>query len=255
MNFIEKANIKHNNKYDYSLVNYINSKTKIEIICPEHGSFMKTPHSHLCGQGCPKCSNHFTPTTEEWIEKAIKVHNNKYDYSKVVYISSDTKVKIICKIHGVFMQTPEKHLSGNGCQKCGKVYRPTTDEFINEANKIHNNKYYYYKVNYINAKTKVEIICHNHGSFMQTPDSHVRGSGCPRCSKIGFSQKAINWLESIMTKENIYIEHAMNAGEYRIPNTRFRADGYCKDNNTVYEFHGTIYHGDKIMQYYINYVM
>jgi G:T-mismatch repair DNA endonuclease (very short patch repair protein) len=116
--------------------------------------------------------------------------------------------------------------------------------FIEKAKKRHGDRYDYSKVIYKKASEKIEIICKEHGSFIQTASGHLCGCGCPKCAKMGFSQKAIRWLESIMNKENIYIRHAMNDSEYRIPTTRYRADGFCKETNTIYEFHGTIYHGD-----------
>ena len=123
--FIEKAKKVHGEKYDYSKVEYKNSETKVCIICPEHGEFWQTPHSHLNGTGCHRCAIEKVNekqklTTESFIEKAKKVHGNKYDYSKVKYASSQTKVCIICPEHGEFWQTPNVHLSGSGCPSCNE---------------------------------------------------------------------------------------------------------------------------------------
>jgi hypothetical protein len=192
--FIEKAKLVHGNKYDYSLVNYINSQTKIKIICPEHGVFEQRSSNHLLGIGCSECgkiSENFKRrlNTKEFIEKAKKIHGDKYDYSLVNYITNVIKVKIICSEHGEFEQTPCSHLSGNGCRKCGsklKAFNYSKDQqkFIQEANKIHNNKYDYSLINYINSKTKIKIICPKHGIFEQGPSNHLQGSNCPECSKI-----------------------------------------------------------------------
>ena len=121
--FIEKAKEIHGEKYDYSKVKYIDNRTKVCIICPEHGEFWQTPNSHLNGNGCFDCSYverglKRNSTTEEFIEKARKVHGDKYDYSKVKYVNAKTKVCIICPEHGEFLQTPNSHLSGQGCSKC-----------------------------------------------------------------------------------------------------------------------------------------
>ena len=116
--FIDKANKIHNFKYDYSKVIYTNNSTKVCIICPEHGEFWQKPGNHLRGQGCPKCANEYSPTTDEWIEKAKQIHKNKYDYSKTKYVNSHTKVCIICPKHGEFWQWPNEHLSNHGCPKC-----------------------------------------------------------------------------------------------------------------------------------------
>ena len=124
--FINEANIIHNNKYDYSLVNYINCKTKVKIICPIHEVFEITPDNHLSGHGCKKCSIDKISKTKieisdlNFIDKANIVHNNKYDYSLINYVGSKTKIKIICPIHGIFEETPNDHLCGKGCCKCGQ---------------------------------------------------------------------------------------------------------------------------------------
>lgn len=241
--FIEKANKIHNNKYDYSKVNYSNNRTKIEIICKIHGSFLQTPSSHLENKKCLKCNGNYISNTEEWIEKANKIHSDRYDYSKVKYKTSRIKIEIICKKHNSFLQTPSGHLQGYGCPMCGYNIL-NTEEWIEKAIKIHGDRYDYSKVAYNTCRTKIEIICKVHGIFLQSPNNHLSGYGCLKCTSRGFSQKSITWLECIMKKENIYIEHALNDGEYKIPDTRFRADGFCKETNTVYEFHGTEYHGD-----------
>ena len=128
-------------------------------------------------------------STEEWIQKAKEIHGDKYDYSKVEYCGAHTKVCIICPTHGEFWQTPAKHLSGKGCKKCGiertnASNRLTTEEFIRRAKEIHGDKYDYSKTNYIDAKTKVTIICPIHGEFVQNPVSHLHGGhGCRICAK------------------------------------------------------------------------
>ena len=132
--YIKKAIIQHKDKYDYSKVNYIKCSNKVIIICKEHGEFLQSPTGHLQGNGCRKCgimlyiikkqSNKY-----KFIEKARKVHgDDKYNYSKVEYINSYTKVIIICKEHGEFLQSPRGHLSGNNCYYCGGTYKSNTKE-------------------------------------------------------------------------------------------------------------------------------
>lgn len=115
--FIERSNIVHNNKYDYSLVNYKTNKTKVNIICYKHGIFKQSPSEHLKGRGCPICTNRLL-TNLEIIERSKKIHGDKYDYSLVNYINSHTKIKLICPIHGVFEQNTASHLHGCGCPIC-----------------------------------------------------------------------------------------------------------------------------------------
>ena len=198
--FIEKANKKHHNKYDYSKSVYQGAGVKVCIICPEHGEFWQTPRNHISGQGCPVCSEFNThnkqrTTINGFIEKARKVHGDKYDYSKVEYINNKTKVCIICPEHGEFWQRPDKHIScDRGCPKCGGTNRLTTDEFIAQAKKIHGDKYDYSKVNYNSTDTKVCIICPEHGEFWQTPHGHLQGQGCPYCKKLLLEDEVRNFL-------------------------------------------------------------
>ena len=128
-------------------------------------------------------------SNQELIERFRKIHGNRYDYSKVDYVSMHTKVCIICPIHGKFWQTPHNHLKGQNCPKCanivrGNFFRDSQEEFIKRAKQIHGNKYDYSKVVYINNRTKVCIICPEHGEFWQIPYSHLQGFGCSLCNGI-----------------------------------------------------------------------
>lgn len=208
--FIEKAAKIHNNKYDYSKVEYVNNHTKVCIICPKHGEFWQTPASHLSGRGCSKCSNKEKLTCNSFVKKAKKIHGNKYNYSKVNYVNNKTKVCIICPIHGEFWQTPNNHLNGVKCPKCSKRYSYTTEEWVKEAQKIHGELYDYSKVKYIDAKTKVCIICLKHGEFWQTPNNHLNKHGCPKCKcekvgKISLEKCRNKFTEEASLKhQNIY---------------------------------------------------
>ena len=185
--FIEEARQVHGDKYDYSKVNYINNSTKVCIICPEHGEFWQRPNDHLSGQGCPacgkeKCADDSRLTSEQFIEKARKVHGDKYDYSKVEYINARTKVCIICPEHGEFWQKPNDHLSGQGCPFCAGNVKLTSEQFIEKAMQVHGDKYDYSKVEYVNSATNVCIICPEHGEFWQKPSNHLIGKGCCACA-------------------------------------------------------------------------
>jgi hypothetical protein len=135
-----------------------------------------------------------TDKTKEFINKAIKVHGNKYDYSKVKYENNLKEVIIICKVHGDFLQLPKTHKRGNGCIECGREKtvnskKSNTEDFIKKANIIHHNKYNYSKVIYNKAIDKVIIICEVHGEFLQTPNTHLDGSGCYDCGKLTMAKK------------------------------------------------------------------
>lgn len=121
--FINMAEEMHGIRYDYSKVEYIKSRVKVEIICRKHGPFMITPHSHLNKQGCYECVRYSRLdwrrlTIEDFIKRASKKHKGLYDYSKVVIKGNKHKVPIICERHGVFKQSPNSHLRGRGCRKC-----------------------------------------------------------------------------------------------------------------------------------------
>lgn len=139
---------------------------------------------------------------ETFISKAKEFHNNKYDYSLVVYINNNTKVKIICPIHGEFEQLPRSHCY-YGCKKCSvDNKKDTVDIFINKAKKIHNNKYDYSLINYINSDTKIKIICPQHGVFEQKPTVHLYNKGCPSCS----SSKGELKIRDFLVSNNILFE-------------------------------------------------
>jgi hypothetical protein len=184
LEFIEKAKKVHGNKYNYSKVNYVNNHTKVIIICKVHGEFLQRPYHHFAGQGCRECSNENRKfSKEKFIKKAKKVHGNKYNYSKVNYVNNHTKVIIICPKHSTFLQKPSNHLDGHRCKECSNEDRKFSKEkFIEEAKKIHGNKYDYSKVEYVNANKKVIIICPKHSEFLQRPCDHLNRNGCKECS-------------------------------------------------------------------------
>lgn len=133
-------------------------------------------------------SNNKTKVWFQTLEQIFnKTHNNKYDYTNSVVKNATTKIEVICLIHGSFHITPDSHKRGSGCSLCAKETHSikitkTTQEFVMQANHKHNNLYDYSSTNYVGAHQKVEIICKIHGTFKQTPDSHLHGCGCPECS-------------------------------------------------------------------------
>ncbi len=237
--FIHKARLIHGDKYDYSKVVYINTYIKVIIICPIHGEFLQSPVSHLQGAGCKKCgieSNTASKVsnTLNFITKANEVHNNFYTYPRTDYVNNKTKIIITCPIHGDFLQTPTNHLSGFGCPKCGInklsiLKSSNTEEFIRKARLVHGYNYGYEKVNYKDACTYINIICKIHGDFLQTPNKHLNGQGCPRC-KESFGEK---YVSQVLDKFNIqYIR------EYKISEQPYRYDFYLPDYNIYIEYHG-----------------
>lgn len=221
--FIEKAKLVHGEKYDYSKVNYVNNSTNVIIICPEHGEFLQHPNNHIHGQGCPKCGRinggkNRKIGTENFIKKAKEIHGDKYDYSKVEYDTYNSEVCIICPEHGEFWQNPGVHIGGSGCPKCSLKNRTQTiDSFIKKAKEIHGDKYDYSKVEYINSKTKVCIICPEHGEFWQTPSNHLRGQECPKCACKNNAQN-----RTIGTEEFITRARKIHDGKYDYSKTEYK---------------------------------
>jgi G:T-mismatch repair DNA endonuclease (very short patch repair protein) len=255
LGFIEKAIKIHGDTYDYSLVEYKGWHTKIKIICKIHGEFLQTPHSHLNKKaGCKLCANlkigkSLVSTKNVFIDKAIFLHGvDTYDYSKVEYKTARLPVIIICKTHGEFNQTPDAHLVGKGCIQCGvtkqvKKRSKTQDKFLEGAKSKHGDTYDYSNVEYRSTHVKVCIVCKKHGKFWQAPSHHLNGEGCPKCRYPGFSKISLTWLNYVAFSKNIHIRTIMDEnGEFRINNKG--VDGYCKETNTVYEFHGDFFHGN-----------
>ena len=179
---IEQFKKIHGNLYDYSLVNYINNITKVDIICKKHGIFSQTPHHHKRGGGCTKCTKgKKSLTNDEFIEKSKKIHNDEYDYSLTNYERNRDKVKIICKKHGVFEQNAAGHLRGLGCPKCGGKFTHKNillKRFKDKHNDIY--KYHLDRDKYIYTDY-IDIECSKHGKFRQKVMNHLRGSGCQKC--------------------------------------------------------------------------
>lgn len=204
--FIAEAKKVHGEEtYNYDKFVFTNKKTKSIIHCNKHNiDFEQTPRKHLSGHGCPICryeksSSSKTHTTDWFLEKARDIYGDRYDYSKSVYTKSYEKLEIIChekdefgNEHGSFWMTPENHLHKTypqGCPKCARnrtnnAQRDTLQDFTNKSKLIHGDRYIYTKVEYINSKTKVCIICPEHGEFWMNPDNHLSGQGCPYCAKI-----------------------------------------------------------------------
>lgn len=246
-NFIEQAIILHNGKYDYSdYIDYqqMNPDELLKLFCPSHQRFFFVSlTSHLSGQGCFSCCSRPRLTTKEFIERAIALHGDTYDYSKVEYINSRTKVLIICRIHGAFKQKAGGHLCGDGCHKCGHLRRTelaklSKEEFIRKAREIHGDTYDYENVDYVMNDDYVLITCKIHGDWPQRPRVHLAGSGCDKCTG-SVSKLEIEWLDSLeipkgYRQQNIHVDES----------STLSVDAYDPITNTVYEFYGDYWHGN-----------
>jgi len=197
-------------------------------------------------------------TTKQFIAKAKRIHEGKYNYGSTYYINNRTEVSIICPSHGLFYQRASNHLSGKGCSKCAQErshenQKKSREQFIEDAIRVHGETYDYSKVDYINTVTKVCIVCLKHGEFLQSPHSHIDNkSKCPKCANAGYSKISIQFLDDLAREWKVDIQHAENKGEYRIDDPDFKCyykvDGYFERDNKKYvvEFHGDYFHGNPL---------
>lgn len=244
--FLTKCKIIHGSKYDYSKVIYRHNQIKIIIICPTHGTFLQTPNNHLSGSGCPQCAgNNFKKNCGEFIDDAIKIHGDKYDYSHSRYLTAWNKITIKCNFcNKIFEQIPHIHLRGSGCPHCStrissEKRSSNTTEFISKAIKFHGDKFNYDRVIYKRADKKVNIVCKIHGEFSQRPNNHLIGQGCPKCK----FEKCSGILSS--KKEGEFLDY-IKIGERSKFISGYIVDGYDPLTNTIYEFLGDYWHGNPL---------
>lgn len=221
--FIAKAKNVHP-EYDYSKVNYTGALDKVEVICPKHGSFFIKPSNLLTGSGCRKCAidgranNRNEKARERFISLAKELHP-EYDYTNTNYVNALNKVEVICPKHGSFFILPQNFLKGQGCPKCSservaKKQTSTTDEFVNKAKILHP-ELDFSEVNYVNAHTKVKVICPKHGVFYKEPGDLLKkgGHGCPKCGHERCG-KHVNTNEFIEKVKKIHPEYDYSKVNY-----------------------------------------
>jgi hypothetical protein len=209
--FIAKAIGVHGVRYVYTDVDYIDSGTKVNVICKEHGVFHVTPKNHVAGSNCPSCDTKNRLTQEEVISRFINTHGDTYDYINVNFVNVDTKVQIRCLLHGDFEQMPIAHMVGQGCPECGKIKtadskRKDLEYFLATAKEVHGDRYDYSKVVLGKIlKDKVIIGCDIHGDFEQAATSHLNGLGCNKCGYIVSFEKLTKTTEQfILDAKNIH---------------------------------------------------
>lgn len=239
--FVKKANIVHNNKYQYP-EKYVHNTIKIKILCPKHGLFNQKPCLHLQCRGCPKCGKDSISikkriTKEEFLDRVNKKHDFKYTYNIKDSFYIMNTIDIICPIHGIFKQTGHNHLYSKGCKKCSfensaKNRSMTTEKFIELANGVHN-FLYEYQDNYINNHSLFKIKCKTHGIFEQRPNHHLKGIGCPKCKK----SKGNDRIQDFLIKNNI--KHETEKRFKTCKNKKqLPFDFYLTELNILIEFDG-----------------
>jgi len=234
----------HGDKFDYSKVNYVNSTTKITVICKIHGEFGINPKHHKNGVGCKKC--YFESKSikkSEFLIRAINHFGDIYDYTHFeVLPARNEKVPIKCKTHNiVFLQEPRNHMRGHtGCPQCklikltgkidGKVAIRTQKQlneiFIEEAKKVHSNRYDYSEFIYVKSNANGKIICKEHGEFWQTPSNHLKGTNCPLCSKV---EKNKNTFKKLCKEKNINYYRALKRRQSGHSDEKIFNEGYIRN--------------------------
>ena len=180
--FIKKAKAVWGDKYDYSLVDYKGVQTPVKIICPHHGIFEQRPNRHLAGANCLFCSNNRT-YFDDFVKRANKIHNNKYQYKEETFHSLGKQTTIVCPIHGDFLQIAGNHLDGHGCRKCACQEPYTQESFIEKAKSIWSDKIDFDNTEYVDLNTKIAATCKIHGVFKTSPKNILYGNACPKCSR------------------------------------------------------------------------
>ncbi len=192
--FIKKSKDIHKDLYNYSKTNYTGANDYVIIICQKHGEFKQLPNNHY-KYGCGKCGREKNKrciylkeeSKNNFVLKSQNIHGDKYNYNKSEYITSVKKIIITCNLHGDFEITPNNHLRGKGCPKCGIIKSrlskvKTWDEYYEFFINKYGNTYDYSKVNWVNASTKIIVVCKKHGEFEIDPYNHKNGRGCISCS-------------------------------------------------------------------------
>jgi|ERR1035437_90571 hypothetical protein len=246
--FIAEATIVHNNKYDYTMVNYKNSHTSVTIKCPIHGFFEQKPYIHIDrrtgGHGCFEC-NIGMRTLDNFLKLAKEVHGDKYNYDEVVWEKPSKKIKIICDIHGIFEMIPTSHIRAKqGCIYCAGR-QMTTEEWLRRVKKRRPDfdNFDYSLCEYIDARTPIKIICLEHGEFIKKCPSHFYIYGCPDCVLSGHHSKfEKTWLDLYKIPKcyrnySLYLNDNIGKGYLYV-------DGYNPEEKTVYEFYGDYWHGN-----------
>lgn len=242
--WIKNAHIKFNKKFTY-IINDLLWKgvtSIIGVLCPEHGiKYIKAFEHFKSVNGCKKCTDDLLrKSIEQFIQEANELHDNFYDYSKVVYKNKDTKIEIGCPIHGSFWQIPADHLRPYGCKKCAnEASKIGYDEFVRRSNIKHNNKYDYSKVVYNRCDERVCIGCPKHGDFWQFVTGHMHsGYGCIVCAREEmYKSKPVQKIKDYLSENNYIFSTEQSFPECKNENT-LPFDFYLPDYNLCIEYDG-----------------
>jgi hypothetical protein len=241
-NFIERSNLKHSDRYDYSLIDFIGKAAEyVQIICPEHSTFRQQAKKHLAGGGCPECGKlkggkRLYKNKEEFIVLADKKHNGKYDYTNSLYINGSTKFEIKCKVcEETFIQNPTNHLRGYGCTTCNGGIKYDTETFIKKSKERYPNLLEYPNTVYVNTSTPVKVYCKEHGEVEVRPITHLSSNvhPCLHCAK--YSKPTIDYF----IKESNRVHN--NRYDYSLVTTLYtdnqKVPIICKEHGQFEQYH------------------
>lgn len=262
--FIEEANLVHDNIFDYSKVNYKGGKVKVIIICNNGHEFEQIPNNHLRGKACKRCfEDRRNKIKEERIknktnnkksqeelnsnfkQKGVKKHGDNFNYDLVHYVDSTTKVRLICKRNNhTFEQSPTNHIQGFGCIYCARIdqansKRKDLNYFLKKFYLKHKNTYSYEESVYVESNKKIKIRCDYHGIFEQTPNAHASGKGCDKCARINNSFVREDYVKMAKGRDTtLYIIKCFNDNEefYKIGKTYLTIKERYKKNEMPYEY-------------------
>jgi len=240
--FIKRIKYIHKDDYDYSLVKYFNQKQKIKLKCNYCNIVSERyPSDILYKKSKCSCLSNKQLTSKQFFSK---LENRKYTYNIESYINMTSHIEVICPIHGKFKIIAGNHLyKKSGCVKCSGLKKLTTEKYIQQCKDIHLNKYDYTNVSYINDKTKVEIICKEHGVFFQRAGDHKQGQGCLKCKESKGEKRIRNVLES----NNIKFIQEKTFNDCK-DKTLLRFDFYLIDYNICIEYDG-IQHFEEVKHF------
>lgn len=243
--YISKVTALHGGKYTYEKLLYTVDANKVEITCPEHGSWWQSASSHKQGVGCNHCGREATRSAhadskEAFIKKAKIVHGESYKYDLVEYRNLLTHVIVTCHQHGNFNITPGNHLSGKGCVECWKQRRwglllKSNEDFVKDCKEIHGGTYDYSETNYTGSHLRVSVNCRVHGKFRITATAHLTGTGCNKCNKHGFN-RGNRGLFYVLSAGNITKVGITNKTVESRANQISKSSGFNFSPNVVFEF-------------------
>lgn len=209
--WLKNCEKKFKSTMDYTNTVYTGSHKKLTVKCHIHGDMIQTAKSHMKSTyGCKQCLyNSLKSPAEKFINNCKAIHNNKFDYSKSIYINNATPMIITCPEHGDFSQLSVNHLVGRGCQKCAVQERVQDEEFVlKRFTDAFGYKYNYDFTNYEDVNSYLTISCKRGHTFSQVPNQHIR-HGCADCSK----EEAQNlrkqtWLDFVNDKYNFKYDYS-----------------------------------------------